>query len=142
MKWGSEFPDSFFMCQKVSNRETQWPFFSNTQKEKFPQTFMKKKRGVHKLRLKGVILLLNPVSSRKFIFISYSLHFFMAVQFNKIFSMKYLSHLKENEWMKIEIIWQFCVIARVEIMQNSLFRKVARDSRWLFYCYYHYLVKN
>ena len=29
-----------------------------------------------------------------------------------------------------------------EIMQNSLFRKVARDSRWLFYCYYHYLVKN
>ena len=53
MKWGSEFPDSFFMCQKVSNRETQWPFFSNTQKEKFPQTFMKKKGGVHKLRLKG-----------------------------------------------------------------------------------------
>ena len=33
MKWGSEFPDSFFMCQKVSNRETQWSFFSNTQKK-------------------------------------------------------------------------------------------------------------
>ena len=33
----------------------------------------------------------------------------MPVQFNKIFFMKYLSHLKENEWMKIEIIWHFCV---------------------------------
>ena len=110
MKWGSEFPDSFFMCQKVSNRETQWPFFSNTQKEKFPQTFMKKKRGVHKLRLKGVMLL-NPFSSRKFIFMSYSfIHnpFLCRCNLTK-FSLWNTCHTKENQWMKIEIIWHFCV---------------------------------